>query len=91
MALCEKYQIPHEEFASWSEEDQDLAIAYHLFQARFCGNCGTDSVKWEENKFAYEAEFYRCRGCEMRELKEQELQDQKSPSYGMKIVLKEAD
>jgi len=91
MALCEKYQISHSQFLAWAEEDQDLAIAYHIFQARFCQNCGSDAAKWENDRFAYEAEFYRCRGCEMVELKEKELQEQKSPSHGMKVVLKEAD
>lgn len=90
MALCEKYQVPHSEFLSWEEEDQDLAIAYHLYQARFCPQCGTDHTEWEKDRFAYEPELYRCRGCELQELKSEEVQEQ-GGARGMKIILKKSE
>lgn len=86
MAICEKYKVNHSAFLDWPEEDQDLAIAQHLRELDHCPRCHTSESKWQKNRFAYKPEVRRCRGCEMRQLQEDDLQTQKGTA-GMFVVM----
>lgn len=86
MVICENYQIRHSEFLSWPEEDQDLAIAQQLRKIDHCGRCGTSSKAWVGNNFAYKPEVRRCRGCEMVQLTEEDLREQKGTA-GMYVIM----
>lgn len=90
MTICDDYGIPHSEFLSWSEEDQDKAIAFRLHKAKHCSRCGTSQEEWEENRYAYYPEVNRCRGCEMREQQEEAVQQEKGSKAGLYVVLKPA-
>lgn len=86
MRVCEKYQISYSEFLGWDDDDQDLAIAYEIFQADKCGRCGTSRERWESDRFAYEPVVERCRGCEMMEKQQQTLTEQRG-TEGMYVVM----
>lgn len=57
--------LPHSEFLSWSEDDQDKALAYRRWKAEECPGCGTRKSKWDADRFAYVAQTERCLGCEL--------------------------
>lgn len=60
--------IPHSEFLSWSEDDQDKALAFQRAQLEICSTCGTREAEWEADRFAYVGEAVRCPGCEVLEM-----------------------
>lgn len=62
---CVPRGIPHSRFLSWSELDQDKALAWVRRQALHCKGCGTRQEEWDEDRFAYVAESYICPGCEV--------------------------
>lgn len=91
MAICDDYGIPHSEFLGWEENDQDLAIAYRIYKAEHCSECGTSERDWEKDRHAYSPEVRRCRGCEVRGLQEEmmrkDLEDAKGSTHGLRVVL----
>lgn len=62
---CVPLALPHSEFLSWDEEDQDKALAHLRYQASVCNGCGTRKDEWSEDRFAYVAQSDRCLGCEV--------------------------
>ena len=62
---CVPLGIPHSRFLSWSEEDQDKALAYLREMAQVCSDCGTRGAEWVDDKFAYIGDSVRCSGCEV--------------------------
>lgn len=74
MAYCVPLGIPHSEFLSWSEEDQDKALAYQRAMRELC-SCGTREAEWEEDKFAYVSDHRQCPGCELIEMEKDNLPD----------------
>lgn len=91
MAICDDYGIPHSEFLAWDEDDQDLAIAYRIYKAEHCSQCGTAEEEWKKDNFAYHPEVRRCRGCEVRGLQEEivqkDLEAAKGSTHGLRVVL----
>lgn len=59
--------IAHSQFLSWSEDDQDKALAWMRLRASTCGLCGTRQEEWDEDPFAYVGHSWRCPGCEVTE------------------------
>lgn len=63
--------IPHSEFLSWSESDQDMALAYVEFQREICKSCGTIDADFRDEKGRLldpppmEAVDMLCAGCRM--------------------------
>jgi predicted Fe-S protein YdhL (DUF1289 family) len=55
--------IPHSEFLSWTEDDQDKALAYHREMARMCKGCGTRQEEWDDDPDAYIGDLQYCEGC----------------------------
>lgn len=78
LKYCVDHAIPHSQFLSWSEADQDKVLGYLLWDAQRCNRCGTVPGEWldEEGRTAepppYVVEARRCIGCatleEAREL-----------------------
>lgn len=65
LAYCVPLGIPHSEFLSWPDVDQDKAIDFVQYQRGACPGCGTRREEWEADRFAYVAESERCPGCEV--------------------------
>lgn len=69
MEYCGERGIPHSRFLSWSEDDQDLALAWLIEKNSKCPRCGTYQEEWidEEGKslepMPYSVEVDRCYGC----------------------------
>lgn len=90
LAYCVPLGIPHSKFLSWSEDDQDKAIAWTLDQQSLCGQCRTRRSDWEENEYAYIARVERCPGCEAIEYKQDDTQEQAkmgASTKGLKFYL----
>lgn len=91
MSICDDYGIPHSEFKEWDEDDQDKAIAWRIYKAQHCDKCGTADEEWQWDRFAYEAEVHRCRGCEILQMTEEALQEEKGSKAGLRVVLKKSE
>lgn len=65
MDYCGPLGLPHSQFLSWSEDDQDKALAWTREKRLTCTGCGTRRDEWEQDRFAYVADAYRCPGCEL--------------------------
>lgn len=63
MAYCGPRGIPLSTFLSWSEDDQQAALAWQSHEARRCSGCGTHPDDWAEDRHAFHAEAYQCSGC----------------------------
>lgn len=67
MAYCGPKGIPLSQFLSWSEPDQDAALAWQSHENRRCPGCGTHPDDWNEKKggtrWAYHGEWFTCPGC----------------------------
>lgn len=90
--MCELYRIPHSHFLGgplvWSVLDREKALAYQGWKARHCPGCGTREEEWDPerggDRFAYVAETYRCPGCELRAMEQENIPD---GAKGVKIAL----
>lgn len=49
---------------SWSELDQDKALAWRREQRKVC-TCGTRAEEWEKDRYAYVGQQRSCPGCEV--------------------------
>lgn len=69
MAVCAHYRIPHSTFLGWSHDDRSKALWWHVRERDRCGQCGTRSAEWDEqrggDRNAYTPHLRRCRGCEL--------------------------
>jgi hypothetical protein len=67
MSYCGPKGIPLSRFLSWSEQDQDAALAWQSYENRRCPGCGTHPDDWNEkqggSRWAYHGEVYTCPGC----------------------------
>jgi hypothetical protein len=67
MAYCGPKGIPLSRFLSWSETDQDAALAWQAHENRRCSGCGTHPDDWDDAKnglpSGYHAEAHTCPGC----------------------------
>lgn len=90
MKICDDYGIPHSEFLSWDEDDQDKAIAFRIHEMQHCSRCGTSPEEWEEDRYAYSPEVRRCRGCEMIQSQEEAIQEEAGNKAGLYVTLKPA-
>lgn len=65
-------------FLSWSEDDQDKALAWLADEAAHCGTCRTRADEWDParggDRYAYVVEPRRCAGCEALGQARRELQ-----------------
>lgn len=80
--------IPHSEFLSWSELDQDKALAWKREQSKVCRGCGTRKEEWERDKFAYVGHIEHCPGCEALEQEKEHLREaEEKGSHGLSAHL----
>lgn len=63
LAYCVPLGIPHSGFLSWSEDDQDKALAYQRELRSRCQGCGTREEDWEKDRDAYITDVKICPGC----------------------------
>jgi hypothetical protein len=70
MEYCHHAGIPHSEFLSWDERDQEAEIEYMLYDKSRCPGCGTFPEEWfgEDNRHLqpppYLPTTINCLGCE---------------------------
>lgn len=80
MAVCARYGIAHSAFLGWDSDDRDKAIWWELRERDRCPGCGTRGAEWDEeqggDRDAYQAKVHRCRGCQVRQSKEDEARKQ---------------
>jgi hypothetical protein len=63
MAYCAPKGIPLSVFLTWSDTDQEAALAWQAHESRRCGSCGTHPDDWSRDRHAFHAEMYVCPGC----------------------------
>jgi hypothetical protein len=64
MYLCaEVYHIPHTEFLSWSEGDQQKALAWEIRRRQTCPSCLTREDEWLGGGRPYTPKKITCIGC----------------------------
>jgi hypothetical protein len=77
MEVADHYRIRHSEFLSWSQDDRDKAINYHLWKRAACSTCGTRQEEWDPerggDRHAYSAVLGHCRGCQEIESKREQM------------------
>lgn len=91
LAYCVPLGIPHSEFLTWDESDQDKALMYQAERASICGHCGTRQTEWDKNKFAYIADVERCPGCELMEREQEniaEMAKEGKGTQGLRVFLR---
>lgn len=81
--------IPHSQFLHWSDDDQDKALAWMRERGATCGNCGTRKDEWEQNRFAYVSETYRCPGCELIEQERRNIPEGQTDGVQIYLVPRE--
>lgn len=82
LAYCVPLGLPHSEFLSWEDEDQDKALAYLRDKATVCGGCGTRPREWAGDRFAFVAQHSVCPGCEVLEMEPDNVhENQKGVRY----------
>ena len=62
MAVCRAYRLPLSEFLSWSQADQDAALAYEAWQGKRCQSCGLHP---DDDSGDLVVLNVFCRGCEV--------------------------
>lgn len=72
-------------FLSWSEDDQDKALAWRKEERLHCPGCGTRRDEWEADRFAYVVQDDRCPGCEI--LAQERRQIPEEGSDGVRLYL----
>lgn len=66
---CHEQGIPYSEFlARWTEADRAIVNAVVLEKSERCTMCGTAEWEWREDHFAYQPLFHTCRGCQLKDL-----------------------
>lgn len=71
LSYCVPLALPHSQFKSWDEDDQDKALAYMDDKSYRCGGCGTRPDDWDDDPDAYIADVVVCKGCERLEMERQ--------------------
>lgn len=69
MAYCGPRAVPYSKFLAWDPLDQALALAWQAREASKCPQCRIPWGDWylddgTPDDSAYDAELYRCPGCE---------------------------
>lgn len=70
MEYCVPIGLPHSQFLSWPEMDQDKALAFLMWKSQFCPQCNTRNSGWvdERNRWLDEPEYdvitHKCFGCD---------------------------
>lgn len=77
LAYCVPLGLPHSEFLTWHEDDQDKALAWLHEQNSKCRRCRTRPEEWDPkqggSRWAYVVEIDRCSGCELLDQAQRDL------------------
>lgn len=84
LTYCVPIGLPHSQFQSWSDEDQDKALAFRRRERSLCPGCGTSKEEWRVDPDAYLADVEVCHGCERVEL---ENENDVAKAKGAKVGL----
>lgn len=94
MDYCGPRGIPHTQFLTWSEDDQQKALWWMARDRQRCTGCGTHPDDWNEDvggdRFAFVAEERTCPGCRERGPAEEALakeRQQGAAKHGTRVVL----
>lgn len=67
MDYCGPRGLPLSQFLSWSEDDQQAALAWQSRDAARCKDCGTHAEDWDPeqggSRDAYHVVIRECQGC----------------------------
>jgi hypothetical protein len=88
--------MPHSEFLSWPDDDQDKALAFQAQRHQVCPGCGTRPEEWiggdgrRVDEDPYTAEAIKCYGCVARGALADELRPRENepPEPGIRVVLR---
>lgn len=90
MTYCAPKGIPLSTFLSWSDVDQDEALAWQAWESRRCQDCGTHREDWDPlvggSRYAHHAEISTCQGCVERQRAE-DSQEVKGGGRGIHVRL----
>lgn len=87
MAICAKLGIPHSEFLSWPDEEQDKHLALYLHEQGRCPHCGTVPDDWldDDGEYIepppYVAVSHLCGGCQTIQDKIAEIPEKDRGKY----------
>ena len=74
----------------WLAEDTEAALVWQEAQDDACAGCGQPrSETMDPNGPDYEATPLRCRACEVREARANQMAQQDGSMYGMKFAVVE--
>ena len=83
MQFCNEAGLPHGAFLRWSLTDRAKALGLMLAKATECVLCGTDSEEWDKDEFAYVAVRRDCRGCMVKDVESDSLENRKGSTIEM--------
>lgn len=84
LTFCFEFaRIPHSAFWEWDPDDQAKALAWMLERNSRCQMCGTADWEWEDDRFAYEPQEKICRGCELKDMVNEDAEN----TPGRQVVL----
>lgn len=81
---CVPLGIPHSVFLTWSELDQDKAMAYQAEMRTVCKGCGTRKSEWDADPDAYVGDLVTCEGCTRLAEEEDNMPEDKTRRRGMR-------
>lgn len=95
MAYCGPRGIRRSEFLSWSDDDQDAALAWAELDRVVCGRCGTEHADWDPEQGGDAEAFVPMRitdqGCYLLDAAQANLADdaKETPDamFGARFVL----
>lgn len=92
MEYCGPRALPHSQFLSWPEDDQDKALAWMIDKQDTCRNCGSYPDEWveqDENGRFFKvqpppmyARTHSCEGCATIEHAEKGIRASNNGSLG---------
>lgn len=82
--FCATGPIPHSVFLDWSPDDRAKALSHFIESKLRCTMCGTAEWEWNQDRFAYEPVLHVCRGCEMREAEQKEMESR--PGHTIRLA-----
>lgn len=92
MEFCNLNGVPHSTFKSWSDLDQDKALAHMLAQRSRCGQCGTVPDEWldeageDREPPPYVAMSVLCVGCDTIQDKISAIPEKQRSRYQVYLV-----
>jgi len=94
MDYCGPRALPHSEFLSWREDDQEKALWWEARNKQRCSSCHTHPDEWDETQgghpHAFTPEERICMGCRHKAIAQDQLDAARKagdPKHGVFIAL----